>query len=102
VCGTKVPQIKSCSRIALCWMARSARGDVRWVAAVFVGTVETEKRCSAISSCRSAARTSRIRRRRAITDARSSGDGPAGANSSALGVSRAESGYGARQPPPRA
>jgi hypothetical protein len=36
----------------------------------------------------------------AITDARSSRS--AGANSSALRVSRAESGYGARQPPPRA
>jgi hypothetical protein len=54
----------SCSRIALCLIARSARGDVRWVAAVFVGSDGTEKRCSAISSCRSAARTSRIRRRR--------------------------------------
>src|SRR5215203_3393588 len=50
----------SCSRIALCLIARSARGDVRWVAAVFVGSVGTEKRCSAISSCRSAARTSLI------------------------------------------
>jgi hypothetical protein len=38
--------------------------------AVFVGAVGTEKHCSAISSCRSAARTSRIRR--AIPDARSS------------------------------
>ena len=45
-------------------IARSARGDVRWVAAVFVGSGGTEKRCSAISSCRSAARTSRIRPRR--------------------------------------
>jgi hypothetical protein len=34
------------------------------VAAVFVGAYGTERRCSAISSCRSAARTSRIRRRR--------------------------------------
>jgi hypothetical protein len=41
-------------------IARSARGDVRWVAAVFLGFVGTEKRCSAISSCRSAARTSLI------------------------------------------
>jgi len=45
------------------------------------------------------ARSSSVRRR-AITDARSSRS--AGANSSALRVSRAESGYGARQPPPRA
>jgi hypothetical protein len=29
--------------------------DVRWVASVFVGSGGTEKRCSAISSCRSAA-----------------------------------------------
>ena len=47
-----------CSRIALYLIARSARCDVRWVAAVFVGADGTEKRCSAISSCRSAARTS--------------------------------------------
>jgi len=40
----------------------SARCDVRLVAAVFVGADGTEKRCSAISSCRSAAQTSRIRR----------------------------------------
>src|SRR5215203_4578462 len=39
-------------------IARSARCDVRWVAAVFVGSGGTEERCSAISSCRSAARTS--------------------------------------------
>jgi hypothetical protein len=39
-------------------IARSARGDVRWDAAVFDGTGGTEKRCSAISSYRSAARTS--------------------------------------------
>jgi hypothetical protein len=38
----------SCSRIALCLIARSARGDVRWVAAVFVGADGTEKRCSVI------------------------------------------------------
>jgi uncharacterized paraquat-inducible protein A len=38
--------------------------DVRWIAAVFVGADRTEKRCSAISSCRSAARTSRIRQLR--------------------------------------
>jgi hypothetical protein len=31
-----------CSRIALCLIARSARCDVRWVAAVFVGSGETE------------------------------------------------------------
>jgi hypothetical protein len=36
----------SCSRIALCLIARSARGDVR--AAVFVGADGTEKRCSVI------------------------------------------------------
>ncbi len=42
-------------------IARSARCDVRLVAAVFVGSGRTEKRCSAISSYRSAARTSRIR-----------------------------------------
>src|SRR5688572_18313540 len=47
------------AHVALCSIARSARGDVRWVAAVFVGSDGTEKRCSAISSCRSAARTSR-------------------------------------------
>ena len=41
-----------------CLIARCARCDVRWVAAVFVGADETERRCSAISSCRSAARTS--------------------------------------------
>jgi len=29
-------------RIALCLIARSARGDVRWVAAVFVGADGTE------------------------------------------------------------
>jgi hypothetical protein len=63
---------------ALYLIARSARCDVRWVAAVFVRADETEKRCSAISSCtqlaagagarcarapfeRSAARTSGIR-----------------------------------------
>jgi hypothetical protein len=45
-------------------IARSARRDVRSVAAVFVGSDGTEERCSAISSCRSVARTSRIRRRR--------------------------------------
>ena len=46
--------------------ARSARCDVRSVAAVFVGADETEERCSAISSCRSAGRTSgtRLLRRR--------------------------------------
>jgi hypothetical protein len=43
-------------------IARFARCDVRLVAAVFVGADGTEKRCSAIFSCRSAARTSRIRR----------------------------------------
>ena len=53
----------SCSRIALYSMARSARCDVRWVATVFVGADGTEKRCSAISSCRSAARTSKSVRR---------------------------------------
>jgi hypothetical protein len=58
-----------CSRIALCLIARcliarSARCDVRSVAAVFVGSGGTEKRCPAISFCRSAARRSRIRRRR--------------------------------------
>ena len=42
-------------------MARSARCDVRWIAAVFVGADGPEERCSAISSCRSAARTSRAR-----------------------------------------
>jgi hypothetical protein len=56
--------ILHCSRIALCLTARFARCDVRLVAAVFVGSDGTEKRCSVISSCRSAARTSRIRRRR--------------------------------------
>jgi hypothetical protein len=40
--------------IALCLIARSARCDVRSVAAVFVGDVGTEKHCSDISSCRSA------------------------------------------------
>ena len=51
--------ILSCSRNrAVLWLA-SARCDVRWVAAVFVGSGGTEERCSAISSCRSAARTSR-------------------------------------------
>jgi hypothetical protein len=45
-------------------IARSAPCHVRWVAAVFVGADGTEKRCSAISSCRSAARTSRIRQLR--------------------------------------
>jgi hypothetical protein len=39
--------------------ARFARCDVRCVAAVFIGADRTEKRCSVISSCRSAARTSR-------------------------------------------
>ena len=42
-------------------ITRSARCDVRSVAAVFVGADGTVKRCSVISSCRSAARTSRIR-----------------------------------------
>ncbi len=41
-----------------CAIARSARCDVRLVAALFVGSGRTEKRCSAITSCRSAARTS--------------------------------------------
>ena len=44
--------------IALCLIARSARGDVRWVAAVFVGSGGTEKHCSVNCSRRSAARTS--------------------------------------------
>ena len=35
---------------ALYLIARSARCDVRWVAAVFVGADGTEKRCSAIFS----------------------------------------------------
>jgi hypothetical protein len=35
---------EGCSRIALCLIARSARCDVRWVAAVFVGADGTEKR----------------------------------------------------------
>jgi len=34
--------VSSCSRIALYLIARSARGDVRWVAAVFVGSGGTE------------------------------------------------------------
>jgi hypothetical protein len=38
-----------CSRIALCLIARSARCDIRWVAAAFVGSGGTEKRCPAIS-----------------------------------------------------
>ena len=48
---------------ALCLFALSARCDVGWVAAVFVGHDGTERRCSVSSSCRSAARTSRIRPR---------------------------------------
>jgi hypothetical protein len=41
------------ARIALCSIARSARGDVRSVAAVFVGADGTEKAfCFAISSCK--------------------------------------------------
>jgi hypothetical protein len=44
------PSSESCSRIALCLIARSARCDVRSVAALFVGDGGTEKRCSAISS----------------------------------------------------
>ena len=59
--------VLSCSRIALCLIARSARYDVRLVAAVFVGADGTEKRCSGISSCRSA----REHRESAVTDARS-------------------------------
>ena len=57
------PPVSDCSaRLrSQCSMARSARCDVRWVAAVFVGADGPEKRCSAISSCRSAARTSRAR-----------------------------------------
>ena len=49
---------------ALCLIARYRSRDVPWVAAVFVGDDVTEKRCSIISSCRSAARTSGIRRLR--------------------------------------
>jgi hypothetical protein len=45
-------------------IARSARSDVRCVADVFVEDDGTEKRCSVIFSRRSAARTSRFRRRR--------------------------------------
>jgi hypothetical protein len=57
---------RSCSRIALCLIARFARCDVRWVAAVFVGSVGTKKRCSAISSCTQLAAGAGARYARAI------------------------------------
>jgi hypothetical protein len=88
--GPKSSTLKSCSRIALPWMARSARGDVRWVAAVFVGAVERksvvppsppadrrrEHRESAVVVVarrrkNTSARSSSVRRR-AIPDARTS------------------------------